>query len=212
MLGAAATVTALACVAALVIRDRRLRRRLRECLHELRRPAQLLALTEGEDRGGALEQLAAGLDDLGAAVDGRPTERRRQRVVLDDLLAEASARWAASPVRFELDAPAAELDCDRVRLGMAIDNLIANGLEHGGDVVRVDAAAAGRAVRVEVRNPGAAPPRARRRRDPRRGHGLRLVGREIEAERGSAEAPRFEAGETVAAVELPRGGPGPEAA
>ncbi len=106
-----------------------------------------------------------------------------------------------------------QLEADRSRLGMALDNLIANGVEHGRGPVELDAEIGERSLRLEVRNrrrPGAAPldgaiPRPTGVADPRRGHGLRIAGREAASAAGALIPPRSDAeGTVVAALELPR--------
>ena len=97
---------------------------------------------------------------------------------------------------------------DRRRLSAALDNLIANALEHGSGGVRLRTRSTGSAVKVEVaesdRARAVAPPRG-----PRRGNGLRLAAR-IAAEHGGALAPpRPDGGRTVAGIELPLAGPAP---
>jgi signal transduction histidine kinase len=188
---------------AMHVRARR-RRRLREALHELRRPlTALLLATAGEPRGAALgEQVRAALADFDATLDGRRRARPvRERLALPSLFAEARLRWEGARVRI-LDAPDMELAADRVQLGMALDNLIANGLEHGSGDVLVTARRVDGSCRVEVSN-GPAVRYATGARDPSRGHGLRIAGREMHREGGRLLGPRRAGRGIVTALELP---------
>jgi signal transduction histidine kinase len=214
LLLAALSVAIATLTGTLLIRTRRRRRRVREALHELRRPLQAVALSrESEREDPLLAQLRAALADLENAIWGRAEARCCDRVALDDLLDDAARRWGRRSVRVTPPPAAAVLDADRVRLGMALDNLIANGLEHGRGPVEVAARLSDRSLRLEVTN-------GRRRgilpldgsiaapkglRDSRRGHGLRIARRQARSENGALEPPRSRAdGSVVAAVELPR--------
>jgi signal transduction histidine kinase len=203
---------------------RRRRLALREALHELRRPLHALMLERppGSREGALLAQLRVAVADLEEAVEGRGARAPvRERLTVAELLREAEERWPGAPVA--IDPPAdgsAAVEGDRVRLGMALDNLIANGLEHGGAGVDVSALADRRRLRLEVVNPEpreAAPP-ARLPGAPR-GNGLRIAARHAAADAGRIAGPQRRAGEAgedgeriVAAVELPRTDPGPTAA
>jgi signal transduction histidine kinase len=192
---------------ALVMRSsaRRRRRRLREAVHELRRPlaAFLLAAQPGPRADSLREQIQVALADLDVAMEGSiRAPRVRERFTLAGLLNEARRRWHGEGVRIELGDPEVALAADRVHLGMALDNLIANGLEHGVGEVRVDARRVGSACRLEVSN--ATPPfMPARTADRARGHGLRIVSRELEREGGRLLAPRRAGSDVVAALELP---------
>ena len=108
------------------------------------------------------------------------------------------------------------LEADRVRLGMALDNLIANGLEHGRGPVDVAAQLSGRTLRLEVSNqrrrgilpPDGSMPGPKGVPDPRRGHGLHIARRQAATEHGTLEPPRTLAdGRVLAAVEVPLADP-----
>jgi signal transduction histidine kinase len=216
---AAAVIVAGTIVVFLAVLDRRARRRrraLREALHEVRRPLQAMMLRRppGSREGALLAQLRVAIADLERAVEGRRAGPVcRQRVSIAELLGDAEERWAGSAVTIEPPAADARLEGDRVRLGMALDNLIANGLEHGDGDVRVASRREARAVRLEVVNgerSDAGPPREGA--GPPRGNGLRIAGRHAGADGGRVEGPRASGGRIVAAVELPGSDPGPTAA
>jgi signal transduction histidine kinase len=90
---------------------------------------------------------------------------------------------------------------DPRRVAQALDNLIANAIEHGGLRVLVEATIAARGVRISVSN-AALPAPARAGSDPRRGHGLRLVA-SIAAASGGRFLVQHRAGAWVAVLELP---------
>lgn len=186
--------------------SRRRRRLLREAAHELRRPLAALLLLAGDGpREAALrEQVEVALADLDAALRGRRcAARRRDRLPLSRVIAEARARWAGAGVRFGAGDPGVHLEVDRVHLGMALDNLIANGLEHGSGRVEVEARRVEGGCRLEVRN-GSWRQRADLPPDPLRGHGLRIAAREAANEGGRLDAPQQAGRRVVAALELPR--------
>ncbi len=209
----------------LVTRVRRDRRRtvdLREALHELRRPLQSLIL--GADPAkpdhALLDQLRVALADLENAVEGRrPSSRRRGCFTAAELLRDAEQRWPGYPVAVSAPGDAsATVEGDRIHIGMALDNLIANGLEHGGSGVSVVAREGRRRVHLEVVNGsaggGSHPAEQRRAGEdgPPRGNGLRIAARHAAADSGRLRRPREQGGRVVAAVELPRTDPRPPAA
>jgi signal transduction histidine kinase len=93
-------------------------------------------------------------------------------------------------------------DVDPVRIAQALDNLIANALEHGAGPITIEGARRGGRIELAVRDGGTRPVRRiRESREPRRGHGLR-VARSLA--RGNGGRLRLRAGrDTVAAIELP---------
>ena len=196
---------------------RRRRQRVREALHELRRPLQAVALTGDPGRDHPLvAQLRTAMADLEDAIAGRAEPvRRRDPVTPAELLEDASRRWRSRQAAVRVEAPpsGALLEADRVRVGMALDNLIANGLEHGRGPVEVAASLSERTLRLEVSNRrrrGSLPPDGtiappKGVADPRRGHGLRIASREAASGDGELMPPRSRPdGSVVAAVELPR--------
>ena len=129
------------------------------------------------------------------------------RLPLGELVAAAERRWSAigGVERGVIASPHAKPDADPSRVASAIDNLIANALEHGTGPVRIDAYVRDGQARLEVRDAGPAlsVTGAPRRRDPRRGHGLRLVGATAESAGGSATGPQPSADGTRAGIRLP---------
>ncbi len=205
----------------------RRRTALNEALHELRRPLQVLALGSRADGEAGLDstlQMAvAALERLDREINGDgASPARRSLLAVGPLLEEAVARWRERPatsgraVRLRLEAGGARLHGDAGALGRALDNLLANAIEHGGPEMEVAAVRAGEVVRVSVSDSGRST--ARRGRDGlgrrilaglsgrrRRGHGLRVVKR-VAAEHGGEFSLHVSAQGTVAALELPLAG------
>jgi signal transduction histidine kinase len=186
---------------------------LNEALHELRRPLQGLALLldgQAAPTGAAelLEQATHSLTQLDGLVNGFVLPRDRAPATLEELATEARKRWGA---RVEVDGPPvrgrASVVADRHRVAAALDNLIANALEHGSGPIRLRARTEGGSVRLDVASRGEPGP-PRDGADPRRGHGLRVVERVAAEHGGSAFPPRSESGHTVAGISLPRSGGG----
>lgn len=196
-------------------RATRRRTRLNGAIHELRRPLQALAL--GAARRTHLEAALAALAELDREINGGappqplPVAGRR-------LAEEAVERWrpvaARRGRRLELcwDANGSRLICRPGAIAAALDNLIVNALEHGTGTIQLDARVWAGRLRLLVSNgPGAPPLRApglrtgrrrSRRRDPRRGHGLRLVAAVAADHGGRFAACRDEDG-ARAVIELP---------
>lgn len=213
----------------------RLRRRLElvaQATHELRGPAAALSFAAASLRreaGGVrrairfeseLERLRAGLADLEAARDGRRAPAQPRTVPLEQVLRGAAAGWRPSAVgagrglsvRWDAGATA-DVRADRGRLAQVFGNLMANAVEHGSGPIEVRAVRKGkRAVRVEVRDGGAAVRSGRRRLPvPDRGRGLGIATRAVREAGGSLRLERDRAGATTAAVELPLMKSGPTA-
>lgn len=214
--GAAAWPAALT-LAVAIAHDRwrwvRRRRTLNERLHELRRPLQALVLaakaTEPATGPDPLELALAALRDLDRELNGGRPDLRRRPVQARLLAVAAAERWrvrAASAgrrigVRWRCGADLA--DADPVRVSQALDNLIANALEHGSGPITIEGARRAGAIELIVRDRGpASRSRARGHGDPRRGHGLR-VSRALAKQSGGALRMRSTARGTVAALELP---------
>jgi signal transduction histidine kinase len=207
------------------VRTGRRREALNRALHELRRPLQVMALTrsgEGDARprpdSGQLDAALAALADLDAEINGGPVRQDRPALAARPLLAEAVGRWRSSAAlmgrELELQLPIGE---PRVRvrgdeIARALDNLIANSLEHGASRVRVTARVLPGRLRIVVADGVAGRPVAciagplRKSpaggRDPRRGHGLGIVAR-FAAEHGGRFALRRGDTGSVARLELP---------
>lgn len=188
----------LACgVLPLLAERHRRTRRLNAALHELRRPLQLLALGGAHGRPdqrcseSALELLCEATADLDRAINGVGSEagelRPRPVSSLAAVLDDAQCRWATVPgVSFRDLGHGRPVRLDRTAAAQALDNLVANALEHGAGPVEV-LAGGSRAELIEVVNPlpsGRRPRADGARRDRRRGHGLRLA-REAAARAGA---------------------------
>jgi signal transduction histidine kinase len=228
--GAGATLAA-------AVRDGRRRTVLNERLHELRRPLQALALMaprEGPPGGGdgPVEMAAAALAALEREINGERGGRPTAVVALRPLLEAARRRWRAQAamsgggLALRWDAGEAAVEGSRLELAAALDNLIANALEHGGTHVELAADLAGDRICLAVVDSGSGAGRrarrreaelkgrdARRRRDgrgpfgrlsgrARHGHGLRLVRRTAARHGGAFALHKGERG-TSAVLELP---------
>jgi signal transduction histidine kinase len=203
-------------MAAVVARDRvresRRRRALNERLHELRRPLQALTLAaqpsavSGPD---PLELALAALRDLDREVNGERAELRRRPVEARMLAIAAAERWrsrvAAAGRRIGVRWRCGDelADVDPVRVAQALDNLIANALEHGGGPITIEGARRGGRIELAVRDRGSrASRRVREKREVQRGHGLRVT-RSLARGNGGRLRLRTAGNGIVAALELP---------
>jgi signal transduction histidine kinase len=208
---------ALAMTAALALgaREARRTRRLNRCLHELRRPLQALELAGAFGRAHAegsralADQVAAALQDLDWAINGGRRGRAPGPVRLGAVTSALAARWAHADVRVLATGADATVLADPRRLGAAVDNLVANGLDHGSGTVEVLASSAAGRARIEVRDRGPARREERAIRDPRHGHGLRVAAEAAAGSGGRLIGPSIEDGRTVAAIALPVRGESP---
>ncbi len=197
-----ATGLALSLAAALELRRRR--ELVARACHELRGPltAVRLSIATMERRLEApperlatieLELRRAGLalDDFAAARSGRRVIDRTEPVEVAELLEEQFESWHLvagafhSTVRLGSLPPGALVSGDRLRLGQAVSNLVANALEHGPGRVELTARIIGcRHVRIEVidEGPGLPAPVAELTRRARGGRGRRGRGLAIAAE------------------------------
>jgi signal transduction histidine kinase len=229
--GAGATVAA-------ALREGRRRTVLNEHLHEVRRPLQALALMEppGGGRGagggeGPIEMAAAALARLELEINGGAEAAARATVAVRPLLEATARRWRPQAamrggglvVRWSGDEAA--VAGDRFELAAALDNLLANALEHGGPRIELAAdlidgriclavvdSGAGAGRRAREREAAARGRAARKRRalgplgrftgKARHGHGLRLVRRTAARHGGSFALHLGEQG-TSAVLELP---------
>ena len=140
---------ALTCATVVVaerLRSRRRRELLNRALHELRRPLQALLLesrprrtANGRDQ---LDQALEALDGIERQVNGGRRPVRPRLVDGRALAAEAVGRWRGPAARegrwIELAwrAGPSRLRCDEGAISRALDNLIANALEHGSGPIR----------------------------------------------------------------------------
>lgn len=205
-------------------------------MHELRRPLQALALLDpderreasvpGAGRRGLLELIDSALGDLDRAVNGGEAPAATTRFCARDLVLGCLERWrpaadGAGGFRVLWDAGPAMVEGDPTRMAQAIDNLVANALEHGGPPLMVTGARVAGRVRITVANgraeagPGPIRPvtalngdgeSRSTTRDPRRGHGTALVSEIASAHRGRFALCRTGSG-CVAALELPLADP-----
>jgi len=179
-------------MAVVVVRDRRRdatrRRRLNERLHELRRPLQALALAPRPDAGRGpdpLEMALVALSDMDNEVNGGGSQFRKRPVEARMLALAAAERWrgraARSGRRIEVRWHCGDelADVDPMRVAQALDNLIANSIEHGAGSITIEGVLRSGWLELAVRDSVTCErPRVRKgdpSRDPRHGHGLRLT-------------------------------------
>jgi signal transduction histidine kinase len=223
--GWAVVLLAIALLAHERLRAQRRRLAVGRALHELRRPlgALMLGASEANGSAGHLELAWRATDEIERALEGGSAPPRMRPVSCRPLVEATVARWspsaamAGSRVGLRWRAGGAWVMADPHRLSQALDNLVANALEHGGPPVELDARARSGGVRIAVADGGALAARGTREparpldgtpgglvptAPPRRGHGLALV-REIAAEHGGRFALSRGAAGTVAVLELP---------
>jgi signal transduction histidine kinase len=203
------------------VRESRRRTALNRALHELRRPLQALSLVASSRDGagspaartavvtrGSVDAALAALDDLDRQVNRLPAAPSPRPVAAAALVHGAAERWrgpAAARGRslsVRCEVGTARVLADARQLERALDNLIANSLEHGTLSVAVTATRGPRGVRISVGDGGPGPARGSRRHDPRRGHGLQIVGAVARDHGGRFLIDRSPAG-TEAVLELP---------
>ena len=203
-------------LAAVALSGRRRRARSREAInravHEVRRPLQAVALSAPASARGQLELAAAALADLDREVNGGPPPPRRL-VEAEALARQAVARWRdparalGRAVELRWRAGRCRILCEPAAVGRALDNLIANALEHGGGTVTVEGTMACARIRLAVSDQGRSPERsaalATSARSWRRGHGRAAVAA-VAAGHGGRFASCAHAGGTSAILELPR--------
>jgi two-component system, OmpR family, sensor histidine kinase BaeS len=223
-------ITALVAVAATLATRHALAQRLEaiaRASHELRggigaarlgltaaAPAGALAGSRLRAVGLELDRASLALDDI----DGRARSWAFADVDVEELLtdcveaARASAAVWGVELRMSWAGQPAIVAADRVRLGQAAGNLIANAIEHGGGVVEVRGGFADDAVTVEVLDdgPGLQVPVAelirRPRREGGRGFGLGIAAEIVKGHGGRlAAAPSVTGARLV--VELPARAP-----
>lgn len=209
-------------VAAQALWAGRRRLALNRALHELRRPLQAVALAVGPASAGAgrdaVELATEALERLDREINGGPVAANREAVAVEPLLCAALERWggraalAGAAIDLRWRALGARVGGDRCELAQALDNLIANAVEHGGATIVLEAVMKDRRLLLRVVDRGARPRRQRRpaaRELParisgrrRRGHGLSVVRRVAAAHGGSFDLRRID-GRTAATIELP---------
>ena len=205
-------------------RASRRRAALNRALHELRRPLQALSLVSAQldsplagPRTAVItretvDAALAALADLDREVNRLPIEPSPRPVSASGLVHSSVERWRPTAARrgrsltVKCDVGPAMVLVDPRRIEAALDNLIANALEHGTLSVVVTARVGPRGVRISVADGGSGRRRPRPRRDPRRGHGLRVVGEVARQHDGRFLINHSESG-TEAVLELPLAGP-----
>jgi signal transduction histidine kinase len=201
----------------------RRRSALNEALHELRRPLHALALSPRVPAEAGLDSTlgmaVAALERLDREINGEgPGAPARSLLAVRPLVEEAVARSRAraaatgNVLRLRWAADRASLLADPGALGRALDNLLANAIEHGGREVAIGGVCVGDVLRISVSDSGGAqagPVRGEGRRSLarlsgrcRRGHGLRVV-RRVAAEHDGQFDLRISAEGTVATLSLP---------
>jgi signal transduction histidine kinase len=199
------------------VREARRRAALNRNLHELRRPLQALALAPASSRKApvpaAAELALAALDDLDREINGSPRPLARRPVACRVLVESAVERWRgpAAEARRSLElrwsAGSVMAMADPGRVAQALDNLLENAIQHGGLRVWVEAAIGAAGVQISISNTThrSTVRKGRARRDPRRGHGLRVVAA-IAGAHGGRFIVQHPAGAWVAILELPLAG------
>jgi signal transduction histidine kinase len=209
----------LAALAVRGVQGGRRRTALNECLHELRRPLQALALAapRAGDREGVescLRLAGDALERLDREINGGDAPAATATVWVEPLVRSSLARWrpraelGGSSLRLRWRAGRATVIGEAGRLEQAIDNLLLNAIEHGGATVAVEVRHQGRWLAISVvdtgprrRRPGGAGRLAGRPAQHRHGHGLRVVGR-VAAEHGGQFELRRSPGRTEARLLL----------
>jgi signal transduction histidine kinase len=197
------------------LRAVRKRDALNRAIHELRRPLQLLSFGAGARRiaptSSPLELALAALGQLDREVNGGASPPSRS-VTIRALADAAVRRWSGrvsrdgGSIALRWRAGDAAVIADPVRIEQALDNLIANAVDHGGPRVLIDARAIGSRLRISVRDEGPGPVRNRERAG-RHGYGLEVVRSVAAAHRGRFALRSSQTG-SVAILELPLAGSG----
>jgi signal transduction histidine kinase len=200
------------------VREQRRRTLLNRALHELRRPLQVLLLTGPSDARAqqAVEMTVAAMVGLEREINREPRLPDRRPVAVASLVRDVGERWRAvaaargRPLSVRSHVAEAAVLADPADLSRAVDNLVANALEHGSGSVEIAATLAPGATRVAVADAGSQPARSRLHalrgaHDPRRGHGLAIVTEIARAHGGRFFWLRSEQG-SIAVLELPLAG------
>lgn len=195
-------------------------KRIAHASHELRGALSAIGLALGEMDDPVAEALRAQHGRAVLAIDDLDTARAREReappictvpVDLEALVRRSVRSWAAVHGRWRvvLDwrAGRAVVNGHAARLGQALDNLIANALEHGGGPATVVGRSAGDSVTVSILDRGSGAGRALELARAaswrsRRGHGLAIARRAVEEHGGSLRFVRESRGAGVE-VRLP---------
>jgi signal transduction histidine kinase len=217
--------------AASIQRRARITRAVMRTCHELRGPltaTRLAVALAARDRELApsrhraieveLDHAALALDDLGEVSGRLPRRREYRELELRQLLLDSVEAWRGLAERrgvaLELSChESLRVCCDRLRIGQALGNLIANAIEHGGGPVRVRGSGDDSVVRIEVRDRGRGlcAPVAELVRRSRRGRGLRGHGLGVAAQAASDHGGRLASAPSERGARLVLELPGPAA-
>jgi signal transduction histidine kinase len=137
-----------------------------------------------------LQRAALAIADLAAAPRGSQAGDSSGHVHVADLLGEQVRAWQAMASAYGCDLVLGRVDGevvvsgDRLRLGQAIGNVVANAIEHGRGLVELSARTVAGRVRIEVADdgPGLPAPVADLAARPRGGRGRRGRGLAIAAD------------------------------
>jgi signal transduction histidine kinase len=212
LLAAPLALTCASVVVAGRIRHARRRERLNRVMHELRRPLQALCLAlpapASVPQTSQLELALDALAELDREINGGAAVPEMRSTDVRAIVDQAVARWRPVAARSQRDielvwsANGSRIVCVPAAVSRALDNLIVNALEHGVGPVRIEAGVRAGRLRLVVADSGRVEPRPAGRRDPRRGHGLRVVS-EVAAQHGGRFAACRHRGGATAVLELP---------
>jgi signal transduction histidine kinase len=204
-------------------REGRRRASLNEAMHELRRPLQVLALSlSGDPKStealhSSLQVTAAAVDRLDREINGKSVPATAGPTAARPVVEAALARWqtraslTADSLTLRWSAGEVVVAGGEVELNQAVDNLISNGLVHGGGQVSIEGRRNGDLFCLVVRNSAPLERRSRRRHGEvwarlsgrsRHGHGLRVV-RRVAADCGGSFRLRRSGGRYEARLQLP---------
>jgi signal transduction histidine kinase len=204
---------------------------LNRALHELRRPLQALALVSpggaasGDRAAVGFRRVVAGpalhdpvrqairaLAELDRTINGGPGTGPKSELIAVKLMADGCvrrwlprARLADCRLALRWSGQDVLVRGDGLALAGALENLILNAIEHGGDRIEVTGAADGRSVALAVTDTGSAD-RSVDREVPRpdgaarHGHGLEIVEETIRQHGGRLEKDLGPSGSRVALV------------
>jgi signal transduction histidine kinase len=201
---------------------RRTRRSLAWPLHELRGALTAIQLglsTGGGERSDGLqlhvERARLALDDLDCFVDGRRSRESRSReelVDMQELVLRGTRAWSqlapcyGAELRASWRAGPAQVRGRSGRLAQALDNLIANAVEHGRGDVLVESDLVGNSIRIAVADGGQGVPSVshigKSSPQSRRGHGLAITKSTVREHGGRLLFEQREMG-SAAVIELP---------
>lgn len=215
IIGTAAATSGVSAWLARRLTSKAMRRHVNRGAHEIRRPLQALALTEGNapapfsyarTRAELVGQALDALGELDCLVNGAAPSSKRELVRVRDVVA---ARLDALPVlaeangvRCHWEAGSVMVQGNRIELSRALDNVLVNAFEHGSPPIVVTGARVGDRLRITVADSGAGGWERPRRSDPRHGHGL-AIARSVFTSHGGRLVRSSEGRGSVVAMDLP---------